>query len=144
MFSLVYKSVAKPDFTLDQIQEMLIKAQENNRSLGITGCLLYHRGEFIQYLEGNQYKVLTLFDKIKTDPRHKNVELLSYEEREERVFSSWDMAFENFYGENAQITHLKLMVGEYLDENTAQKDKHPAGAVFWNTVGSILEARHSD
>ncbi len=143
MFSLVYRSVAKPNFTLDQIQVMLEKAKENNRILGITGCLLYHHGEFIQYLEGNQYKVLTLFDKIKADPRHKNVELLSFEEREERAFASWDMAFENFYGENAQITHLKLMVGEYLKEKSVSQDENPAGTVFWDTVGSLLDARPS-
>ncbi len=143
MFSLVYRSVAMPEFTLDQIQEMLIKAQENNRTLRITGCLLYHQGEFIQYLEGNQYRVLTLFDKIKADPRHKIVELLSYEERDDRVFSSWDMAYENFYGENAQITHLKLLVEEYLDENIVHADNHPAGAAFWNTVGTLLAARPS-
>ena len=115
MFSLVYRSVAKPEFHLELIQEMLAKAKENNNKLGITGCLLYHQGEFIQYLEGNQYRVLTLFDKIKADPRHTRIELLGYEEREGRAFASWDMAYENFYGENAQIIHLKLMVREYLE-----------------------------
>ncbi len=141
MFSLVYRSVAKSSFTLDQIEDMLEKAKENNRILDITGCLLYHEGEFIQYLEGNQFKVLKLFDKIKADPRHRKVELLSHEQREERVFASWDMAYENFYGENALITHLKLMVGEYLEEGYVTEDNNPAGAVFWRTVGSILHAR---
>ncbi len=56
---------------------MLEKARENNSRDNITGCLLYYEGEFIQYLEGNQVKVLTLFDKINADKRHKDVTLLS-------------------------------------------------------------------
>ncbi len=141
MFSLVYRSVAKPEFHLDRIQEMLVKAKENNHRLGITGCLLYHQGEFIQYLEGNQYRVLTLFDKIKADPRHTDVELLGYEKRAERAFATWDMAYENFFGENAQIIHLKLMVKEFLDRKQVSEENNPSRAVFWKTVGSILEGR---
>ena len=139
MFSLVYRSVAKPEFHLDLIQEMLAKAKLNNHRLGITGCLLYHQGEFIQYLEGSQLRVLSLYDRIKADPRHTQVELLGYEEREGRAFASWDMAYENFYGENAQITHLKLLVSEYLDRQGTPGLHNPTHSVFWQTVGSILE-----
>ncbi|MBT8289845.1 MAG: BLUF domain-containing protein [Muriicola sp.] len=143
MFSLVYRSVARPGFSLDQIQEMLVKAQNFNHEQGITGCLLYYQGEFIQYLEGNQYKVLTLFDKIKVDPRHKDVELLSYEEREGRAFEKWDMAFENFFGENTQITYLKLLVGEYLSQKTEKHSNNPTKNVFWEHVGSVLYSKTS-
>lgn len=140
MFSLVYRSVARPGFNLEQIQEMLVKAQYFNHQQGITGCLLYHEGEFIQYLEGNQYKVLTLFDKIKVDSRHREVELLSYAEREGRAFEKWDMAYENFFGENPQITHLKLMVDEYLSNKSKQTAENPSKAVFWEHVGSVLHS----
>lgn len=143
MFSLVYRSVAKPDFNLQRIEEMLAQAKMNNHRLGITGCLLYYDGEFIQYLEGNQFRVLTLFDKIKADPRHKDVELLSYGEREGRAFASWDMAFENFYGENDQITHLRLVVGEYLNHNQVPIADNPSKAVFWQTVGNLLNQNTS-
>ena len=138
MFSLVYRSVAKPDFNLVRIEEMLAKAKENNHRLGITGCLLFHDGEFIQYLEGNQYKVLTLFDKIKADPRHRDVELLSYGEREDRAFATWDMAFENFYGENLQFAHLRMVVGEYLNHKTVRAEDNPSNSVFWESVGQLL------
>ncbi|QBA65048.1 BLUF domain-containing protein [Muriicola soli] len=138
MFSLVYRSVARPGFNLDQIQEMLRKARNFNHQQGITGCLLYHEGEFIQYLEGNQYKVLTLFDKIKVDSRHIEVELLSYAEREGRAFEKWDMAYENFFGENPQITHLKLMVDEYLSNKSNHTAENPSKIVFWEQVGSVL------
>ncbi len=141
MFSLVYRSDAKPGFDLTQIQEMLSKAKAFNHQQGITGCLLYHDGKFIQYLEGNQFKVLQLFDKIKEDKRHRKVELLAHGELEKRAFEKWDMAFENFYGENEQITHLKLLVSDYLQRENTHHTLHPSKAVFWETIGSVLYAR---
>jgi hypothetical protein len=141
MFSLVYRSVARPGFDLHQIQEMLSKATSFNHQQEITGCLLLHDGEFIQYLEGNQFRVLTLFDKIKEDKRHEKVELLSYGELDKRAFETWDMAFENFYGENEQICHLKLVVGNYLQHKESHATLHPSKAVFWETVGSVLYAK---
>ena len=86
MFCLIYRSVASPSFKQSDIKKMLEKARLNNEELGITGCLLYYQGEFIQYLEGNQIKVLELYDKIKADKRHTDVELISYAEREMREF----------------------------------------------------------
>jgi len=144
MFSLVYKSVGKPGFGLEQIQEMLIKAKAYNHSKGITGCLLYHEGVFIQYLEGNQIRVLNLFDKIKLDPRHHNVELLSYEEREKREFEQWDMAFENLYGENEHMAHLKLLVRQFSDSEGTDQGQRPSNNVFWETVRNALMAKQAN
>ena len=144
MFSLVYKSVGKPGFGIEQIEEMLEKAKAFNHSNGITGCLLYHEGEFIQYLEGNQIRVLNLFDKIKLDSRHHEIELLSYEEREHREFDQWDMAFENLYGENEQIAHIKLLVNESSKDKNAHMAKHPSKAVFWETVRSALMKKYAN
>jgi len=144
MFSLVYKSVGKPYFGLEQIEEMLKKAKAFNHSNGITGCLLYHEGEFIQYLEGNQIRVLNLFDRIKLNPHHHKVELLSYEEREHREFKQWDMAFENLYGENEQIAHIKLLVSEFSENKSPHMTKHPSKAIFWETVRSALMAKYTN
>jgi hypothetical protein len=141
MFSLVYRSVAKPGFDLNQVEELLLKAQAFNNQHLITGCLLYYDGKFIQYLEGNQYRILKLYDRIKEDQRHKKVELLSHGEIEKRVFEKWDMAFENFYGENEQISHLKLLVSNYLQNKDTHQALHPSKAIFWETVGSVLLAR---
>lgn len=143
MFSLVYRSVAKPGFGLYQIQQMLENAQINNYRNNITGCLLYHEGHFIQYLEGNQIRVLNLYDQIKEDNRHHKVELLSHGEREKREFDSWDMAYENFYGENEQITHLKLMVTAYLKNKGQNLQYHPAKVAFWEEVGKLFQGKRT-
>ncbi len=138
MFCLVYRSVANPSFREDQIQEMLKKARQKNDRLGITGCLLYFNGQFIQYLEGNQIRVLELFDEIKKDKRHYDVELLSYGERDSREFKNWDMAYEDLYGENDQIAYLKLQVNSYLEEPYMSLAHHPSSLPFWQSVSQLI------
>lgn len=140
MFCLVYRSVAKPSFKQSEVEKMLKKARIANRNLGITGCLLYYAGEFIQYLEGNQIKVLELFDRIKKDKRHTDIELISYGERDSREFDQWEMAYENFLGENDQITYLKLLVSSYMEEPKKISNMHPASMSFWETVSKLLQA----
>ena len=137
MFALVYRSRAVPGFDRLQIQEMLLKARRFNESQGITGCLLYHDGEFLQYLEGNQVRVLQLYDKIKADPRHTDMELLSHGYRPQRQFEQWEMAYEDFYGENDQITYMKLLVEDHL-ETLGQDASDPAVNAFWNNVSTML------
>ena len=140
MFCLIYRSVAKSSFKSGDVQKMLEKARIHNRKLGITGCLLYYNGEFIQYLEGNQIKVLELYDKIKKDKRHTDIELISYGERDHREFEKWEMAYEDFFGENDQITYLKLLVSTYFDDPEKQANLHPASKPFWSTVSKLLNA----
>ena len=139
MFCLIYRSVARPSFKQSEIQKMLKKARLYNEQLGITGCLLYYEGEFIQYLEGNQIKVLELYDKIKGDKRHNDVELISFAERESREFNNWEMAYEDFFGNNDQITYLKLLVSTFFDNPEKPANLHPASLPFWETVSKLLD-----
>ncbi len=138
MFCLVYTSTAKPDFDRTQVQMMLEKARVFNNSNGITGCLLYYKGEFLQYLEGNQVKVLALFDKIQKDQRHCDVELISHGNINAREFKKWDMAYEDFYGDNDTLQFLKLLVSSYLEPSEKALDPNPTSKYFWRTARRLL------
>ena len=43
------------------LTELLAKARKNNQALGVSGLLLYHRGSFLQVLEGEEQVVDALF-----------------------------------------------------------------------------------
>ncbi len=138
MYSLVYKSVATSLFSFEDIDLLLDKARSYNNRHQITGCLLYHDGKFIQYLEGPQLRILNLYDKITQDPRHTEVELLSYGSIEQREFEYWDMAFENVYGDNVQMYYVRLALQNYFlnpkpHYNTSLVFRH-----FWKNVGGLL------
>lgn len=144
MFCLVYSSTASPAFGKTQIQEMLEKARAHNRGDNITGCLLYYNGEFLQYLEGNQIKVLQLFDKIKTDPRHQNIQLISHDHIDARQFEKWEMAYEDFLGDNDALQFLKLLVNSYFDDSEKSMDPNPTSKYFWRTAKRLLEGNTSE
>ncbi len=57
--------------------------------------LLYRDGNFLQVLEGPAGVVDSLIQKIKRDPRHNGVILMSRKAIEERQFGDWSMAFRN-------------------------------------------------
>ncbi len=141
MFCLIYRSVASSSFGRQDILEMLDKARIKNKNLGITGCLLFYEGEFIQYLEGNQIKVLELYDQIKKDKRHHNIELITYARREGREFETWEMAYEDFLGDNDQITYLRLLIGTYFEDAEGTSSPHPASMPFWRTVYKLLNTK---
>ncbi len=145
MFCLVYRSIASPTFNQVDIKEMLEKARVNNLRDSITGCLLYYEGEFIQYLEGNQVKVLTLFDKIKVDKRHKEVTLLAYGVADSREFKDWEMAYADFFGDNDKMNYFKLLISSYNENPDSTTNKNPSFNTFWIAVrenlGKTLESQ---
>ena len=143
MFCLVYKSEASTSWGYAQIQEMLVKARKFNKANGITGCLLYYDGSFLQYLEGNQISVLNLFDKIQADKRHSAVNLLCHSHISERKFESWHMAFEDLMGENDHLQFLKLLVSSYVAGPISAMEPNPSSLYFWNTAKRLLEGNKS-
>ncbi|TAI46659.1 BLUF domain-containing protein [Flagellimonas allohymeniacidonis] len=143
MFCLVYRSTASPSFKKSQITEMLEKARVLNQERDITGCLLYYHGEFLQYLEGNQIKVLSLFDRIKTDPRHTNVEVLSNAEIKKREFHKWEMAYEDFLGDSNELQFLKLLTSSYIETPDEGMEPNPTSLFFWRTAKRLLHAKTS-
>ena len=90
---LMYASRAAATVDQEQLVAILRKSQAKNSALGITGvlCLCRTEGIFMQALEGGRSAVNQLYNRIATDPRHTQVELLCYEEISERRFAGWAM-----------------------------------------------------
>jgi hypothetical protein len=88
---LLYASRAVPAVDQDALVAILKKSKANNLSLGVTGVLCFSEGIFLQVLEGGRAPVNRLYNRIATDPRHTDVELLCYEEIGERRFAGWSM-----------------------------------------------------
>lgn len=93
---LVYVSVRKDNCTAEEIEKILDACKRNNAQLDITGVLLYSDTHFVQYLEGDYKEITGLYDKIKTDDRHKNIVLITTGPIKERSFPSWQMGAKKF------------------------------------------------
>ena len=109
MYELVYNSIADPrDIDEADLMGILAASRQHNQLRGITGFLLYHRGEFVQLLEGERDTVRQVyFDYIVRDPRHTNVNLCWDCEIGQGSFRDWSMAFYRpespMYGKDARL-----------------------------------------
>ena len=99
---LLYASRAT-DTSPDAIEAILLQSRQHNPECGITGILCYGGGIFLQALEGGRSAVSELYSHIQRDARHKQVELLHYQEITERRFAGWTMGQVNTSKINASI-----------------------------------------
>ena len=88
---LIYVSRAVAPMSGQALNELLKKSRDFNRSIGITGCLIYQDGFFMQMLEGPRDAVFALFEKIETDPRHLEVGIVIEAPARRRIFVDWSM-----------------------------------------------------
>ncbi|MCE3607773.1 EAL domain-containing protein [Massilia sp. P8910] len=89
---LLYVSQAVSPMCAADLDALLKQTRHFNRSTGITGCLIYQDGFFMQMLEGRHQDVHALYDKIKNDPRHVEVRVVIDGPAKRRVFIDWAMA----------------------------------------------------
>lgn len=74
-----------------ELAVILRQSRAHNAQLGITGLLCHSEGVFVQVLEGGRAAVNGLYNQIVSDPRHREVTLLAFEEIGERRFAGWSM-----------------------------------------------------
>lgn len=90
---LIYLSHATQPFSDDDLATLLDQSRRNNTNLGLTGVLVYGNNQFLQVLEGDEQTVRTLYERIRQDPRHRNVATFADKPIPERAFAEWGMAF---------------------------------------------------
>jgi len=90
---LLYASRAADSVNTEELSSILRQSKANNPGEGITGVLCFCLQEriFLQVLEGGRSAVNRRYNRIAKDPRHTDVEVLSYEEIGERRFAAWTM-----------------------------------------------------
>jgi len=93
LFFLLYVSEAGRSMSGEEIAEILRSSRKNNQALGITGCLLYQDGCFMQMLEGKREAVLSLVERVERDPRHRNARIVVQGDAQRRVFMDWSMGY---------------------------------------------------
>jgi hypothetical protein len=113
---LMYASRVADGVDPDELLAILRKSKINNPAQGITGVLCGCLNEriFMQVLEGGRAPVNRLYNKLIVDPRHHDVQLMSYEEIGERRFAGWSMGQVNMSRLNPALL-LKYSEGPALD-----------------------------
>ena len=138
VFQLTYSSVAKPEITITDIEEIITQAKQYNTAHDITGCLIYNKGYFLQILEGEKQLVMNLINSIKLDDRHDHFTILSEGQTNTRTFKEWAMAY--YHNPlNAQLNNEVQEIKESLLElSSSSKKPNFALKVFWYNVKNLL------
>jgi hypothetical protein len=88
---LLYASRSVKNIESSDVESILSDSRNHNPGAGVTGILCYSGNIYIQVLEGNRREVSRLYNKIVKDDRHKDVEILLFENIVERRFFNWTM-----------------------------------------------------
>lgn len=92
LYRLVYTSVPKSIGQAD-IDDILNASRQNNERDNLTGMLLFTSDFFVQVIEGSCETLSERLITIGHDPRHKKLQLRSFEQVDERLFAAWDMHY---------------------------------------------------
>ena len=104
LIQLVYLSSSAAQYSSDDLMDILKISRRNNSARDITGLLLYHNGNIIQFLEGAESAVQAVYDTIARDHRHKGVLPLLRRKVSQRDFGNWSMGYKNIQDdEKAQL-----------------------------------------
>ncbi len=122
MHQLVYVSSARADLSEDDLQDILCRARETNRTLGVTGMLVFLDGCFLQVLEGRRECVRDLYAKIETDPRHFDAKVLIETEIAKPAFPDWSMGFRKAGRGDLYMAGFCALTRRALDGRTGQAD----------------------
>ena len=96
LYQLVYLSSATAKFSQDELMALLEHSRQKNFIAGLSGILLYHDGNFMQLLEGEESTVKAVYELIARDPRHRGCMTLISGAITDRLFPDWTMAFRDF------------------------------------------------
>jgi hypothetical protein len=82
---------------------ILATAQAYNPAHGVTGVLCQGKGLYLQVQEGERGEVNRLLAQIAPDRRHRDVQMLSFEETSRRRYPDWSMAHVALPDDDAMI-----------------------------------------
>jgi hypothetical protein len=93
MIQLVYasRSEVPQGKALLELRSILAASQARNSQQKVTGYLIADGRSFFQVLEGEPVDVRATFERIRSDPRHSSVHILSTKVIFIREFAGWSM-----------------------------------------------------
>jgi hypothetical protein len=126
---MVYKSRCKEIATWELVDSILDSSSRNNPENNITGVLVATKTHFLQILEGEFEALNETFERISRDPRHDQIQLISFADSRERKFGAWamhgvglfdlnqslELRLREKFGEKDGIVQLPTTLGEVTD-----------------------------
>ena len=135
--AIAYVSTARERaMSPEAMDRLLVEAREFNLAWGVTGVLLHHDGNFLQYIEGPADAVGLVFQRIQKASRHHGIVELLNGPVGQRHFSTWTMGFAE-----AGRTDLQRISQAVWCEQLQQINREPVNSpglallmAFWERI----------
>ena len=149
MIQVSYVSRSKGPMPAEDLLALLHECRSKNRQREVTGMLLYGNGTFLQTIEGDEAVIDELLEKISSDERHAEIQMLNRKEIGEREYSEWSMGFEEVSDDSLKdveglrdfgavdFTFEKLSGNAAVVESLLQHYRDP----HWDQVIGELDAK---
>ncbi|MGD1926300.1 MAG: BLUF domain-containing protein [Paracoccaceae bacterium] len=92
-YSLIYSSRPTRDLSDYDLVRIWEISARNNEALDVTSALFFSGEVFFHVLEGEALLIDSLFEIIKTDGRHRDIEVLAEHDVPSPAFRGWPMKF---------------------------------------------------
>ena len=86
-----------------EIEAIAASSTRNNKLRQLSGLLLVHEGWFVQALEGPAEQVISTYQFILEDKRHRKCRVMSAGPASERLFPEWTMCARRFSSVNDAV-----------------------------------------
>ena len=93
LYEAIYVSTMAPGLPITSVGEIASKARVANEASGVTGMLIFDGMRYCQQIEGARQVVLTLMERIRSDPRHVKVEILHHGKLASRRFRAFSLGY---------------------------------------------------
>ncbi len=134
--AIVYRSRAVGPFSDTDLFYLLAHARDNNARLGLSGIIVYDRGHFFQWLEGADESLGHVWNKIRVDERHVDVEVLVDQQIPTRLFEGWSMQFAH-----RDRQHESIVDGFVVAEPSMLDDLHLNAQKVPNILAAFSKLR---
>jgi len=93
MIAIAYRSNSHHPYSEDEILQLADSASLKNERLNITGYLFFRNKQFLQYIEGPEAQLRSLYLSISNDSRHSITHTIELTRLQRRIFPSWHMRY---------------------------------------------------
>ncbi|WP_354692000.1 diguanylate phosphodiesterase [Phytobacter sp. RSE-02] len=87
--TLIYQSKSSQNDIEFDLNNLIHNANIKNQSLRLTGVLIYNGEDFFQVIEGDEFEVDYIFNKIRADQRHQDIVELMRDYSPKRYFDNY-------------------------------------------------------
>ena len=125
IYYTIYTSVPEGEVNEAVVDKITKESIAWNSKHGISGMLLCLEDQYLQFLEGEEKDVVEVFEMIKNDPRHSNVNVRIKGYSDDRVFSDWSMGSWMLSNKNlndlSALADLKAYLEDPVNANLQSK-----------------------